>query len=83
MLLLIGLLCFCVVMQILGMPISFWDLQDSSDMMKSSLSIGFTIPAPLETFFVALGPAGFISVAACGYGILAPHDLFHPPTLFA
>lgn len=75
----IGLLCLCIVMQMLGAPMTLWDAQSVSDPFGSSVVEGFSIPvefqpqpAPLPLSFVAV-------IAAAPFTPLFLHDLFQPP----
>jgi hypothetical protein len=76
-LLLIALLCAGVFLQMLGAPISFWDLDGSEDDLVSSLLLGLAIPSAPAHFSTPL------------FSLLPPHasvparyfldEHFHPP----
>jgi|GEM_PF-1653579 hypothetical protein len=76
-LLLITLICAGVFLQMLGAPISFWDLDGSEDDFVSSLLLGLAIPSEPAHFSTAL------------FSLLPPHasaparyfldEHFHPP----
>jgi hypothetical protein len=78
-LVLISLLCVGVFLQMLGAPVSFWDLDGSADDFVSSLLMGLTVPSapppylPLLCHLVASHQSG-----APPYP-LYEHPLFHPP----
>lgn len=54
LLLLISLLCISIVMQISEAPSPFWDMNESGDLVKSSLLEGFSLPTRDPAFSVAL-----------------------------
>jgi hypothetical protein len=76
---LIGLLCFCVAMQMLGAPASFWDMDEPGDLVESSLLEGFSLPA--EDLAVPVPQHGSLSTPSplLEHEILLVHSLFHPP----
>jgi len=78
---LIGLLCFGVTMQILGAPVSFWDMDmnETEDLVESSLeeecalpSLGIATSVSRYRKFYSLSPP-------LDQGILLAQSLFHPP----
>ena len=75
----IGLLCLCITMQILGSPVAFWDTNETEDLVKSSLLEGFSLIACETPFLVSLH--GYFSYLAPSLEqeILLPSSLFHPP----
>jgi hypothetical protein len=77
--LLIGLLCLCITMQILGTTISFWDLQGSTDLVRSSLFEGFSAPSDKWTFSVYSQKYFHFTPAPVTNEILLVTSLFHPP----
>ncbi len=78
-LLLIGVLCVGILFQMLGMPLSFWDLIGSYDLIESSLlEVCAIVPA------MPMVSPMFRSLYLCEMGSLAyrlsPQSLvFHPP----
>ncbi len=78
-LLLIGLLCVGILLQILGVPLTFWDLDGSCDLVESSLLEGFAIVSeePLLSPILRSSSLSSTDPLACP---LAPQYLFfHPP----
>lgn len=77
--LVVTLLCLGVVLQILGVPISFWDFTDADDLFTASVATGFAIlsPAfsasPLSQYLVGFG------IRVLSYRHLSESMLFHPP----
>jgi hypothetical protein len=78
-LLLLGLLCVGVTLQMLGVSVAFWDLDGSSDLVESLLLEGFAVlfgepvlPPLLQFLFASV----WITLV---YRLLRPHILFHPP----
>jgi hypothetical protein len=76
---LIGLLCFCVTMQILGVPISFWDMNESEDLVESSLLEGFSLPSLGIAISVSLHRSLYSPSPPLEHDILLAQSLFHPP----
>lgn len=76
---LVGLLCFCVAMQILGAPESFWDMNDSGDLVKSSLLEECSLPASTSALSVTLYRSFHAPPPPLEHEILLARSLFHPP----
>jgi len=76
---LIVLLCMGVVLQVLGAPISFWDLDGSDDDFISSLLMG----ACILSGYLHISPfhsyPSIVPISAAGYSFLHEHFLFRPP----
>jgi hypothetical protein len=79
LLLLIGLLCFGVVIQILGASCSFSDMNESEDLVKSSLLEGVSLPAGDTAFLVPRSRPLYSLSPLLHYEILLSQSLFHPP----
>jgi len=79
LLLTIGALCLGVLLQMLGVSVTFWNLNGSDDLLSTSILTGFAVLADGP----GLAPrllATFTSIpAASHYQFLLPHGLFHPP----
>ena len=76
---LIGLLCFCLGMQILGAPVSFWDVSETEDLVESSLLEGFSLPALGIAISVSLHTSLYSPSLPLKHDILLAQSLFHPP----
>ncbi len=79
--LLSGFLCLIIAMQILGSPISFFDLDASADLVESTLSEGISIitRAPLVNVTSSMGFYSVITAAV--QEIFLIHLPFRPPIL--
>lgn len=78
-LLMILLLCLGVLMQILGVAVSFWDLNDTDDPFAASLITGFAVlPADSVMSPLLQTLLGF-TLTGASYEHLAHGMLFHPP----
>ena len=80
---LIGLLCLCVTMQILGVPFSFWDMNETGDLVESSLLEGFALPSRETPFWVFLHRSFYSPSPPLEHDILLARSLFHPPNSHA
>lgn len=73
-------LCVFVFMQMLGVPVTFWDLDASVEGDISSFLEGFAIP----TDHPLIRPSHVLSCNIGGMSrlrsVLRDHDVFHPPT---
>jgi hypothetical protein len=78
-LVLIGLVCFCVTMQILGSPISFWDMNEIEDLVESSLQEGISLPSTVPELSVSQYRKFYSPSPPLKYDILLAQSLFHPP----
>ncbi|WP_455376964.1 hypothetical protein [Petrachloros mirabilis] len=74
------LLCFGVFMQMLGVPVTLWDVDNAVDVDYLSFLEGLAIPAESPL----MGPAQFLSrdrrMAVMVHSLLRDHSVFHPPT---
>jgi hypothetical protein len=75
----IGLLCLCVTMQILGVPVSFWDMNETEDLVESSLLEGFSLPSTAPELSVSRYRKFYSPSPPLKYDILLAQSLFHPP----
>jgi hypothetical protein len=75
----IGLLCLCVTMQILGVPVSFWDMNEAKDLVESSLLEGFSLPSLGIAVSVSLYGSLNSPSPPLEHDILLARSLFHPP----
>ena len=76
---LIGMVCFTIIMQMLGVSISLWELDAASDLVESALLEGFSIPASMEKLSVTPQKSPSFASAPLDHGILLAGSLFHPP----
>jgi len=83
MVLVISLICFCVFMQLLGVPISLWDFNFEEDLLEISVSEGLTLVSTQLYFkpFLFCLQAGCPSQIA--QDVLLAHSMFHPPCLLS
>jgi hypothetical protein len=75
----IGLLCFCVTMQILGVPGSFWDVNEPEDLVESSLLEEFSLPSAVPELLVSQYRKLYSPSPPLEYDLLLAQSLFHPP----
>jgi hypothetical protein len=70
------LLCFCVMMQMLGVPITLWN---PSEMDTSGENLGFSIPPTIPQLNLSI----LLTRLQMSQQILHPplllHTVFHPP----
>ena len=73
------LLCLGILLQILGVPVSFWDLNGSDDPFTTSLMIGFAVlPSRLVESPLLQCIRAFTKTEP-SYQRLRQYMLFHPP----
>ena len=77
-LLLIGLLCVGVLLQILGAPLTFWDLDGSCDLLELSLLLSVAIISATPVLSLLCGFL-YVSEATLAYRLSPQHLFFHPP----
>lgn len=77
-LLLIGLLCIGVLLQILGAPLTFWDLEGSCDLVELSLLAAVAIISGAPVLFSILG-SSYLSEEAFMHRRSPLRVVFHPP----
>ena len=78
-LLLIGLLCIGIVLQILGAPLAFWDLDGSSDLIASAQLESFSLTSRAPVVAPLLPCVCSFDTADPAYQFSAPQVFFHPP----
>jgi len=78
-LLLIGLLCIGILLQILGVPLTFWDLDGSSDLVESSLLEGFAIVSNEPVLSPSLQSLYLSNTHSLAYLLSPQYLFFHPP----
>lgn len=80
--LVVTLLCLSVFMQMLGAPVTLWDVDNNIDVDYLSFLEGFAIPADSPL----IGQAVFLSRDGVGtsrlHSLLRDHSLFRPPAAF-
>ena len=75
----ISLLCLGILLQILGVAVSFWDLNGSDDPFTTSLLSGFAV-LPSESVLSPLVHCLFAIIAIeSSYQYLRQDRLFRPP----
>lgn len=73
-------LCFCVVMQMLGVPATLWDPSAMPDTLSTTLLLeGFSIPASIQAVFHSVLLRLQESLQQSPHIPLLTHSLFHPP----
>jgi hypothetical protein len=77
--LLIGLLCCCITMVMLGTTTTLWNDQDPTDPFMGSVLEGFSLPSLGTVFSVSLPRASCSPSPPVDHGILLARSLFHPP----
>ena len=77
--LLIGLLCLGVLLQILGMPLTFWDLDGSCNPVESSLLEGVAIISAGPVLSPVLHALYLSNTHSPAYRLSAQYLFFHPP----
>ena len=75
----IGLLCLGVFLQMLGAPVSFWDLDGSEDDFISSLLMGVAVLSSDPHYSPVHSSLLIRLISAPRYSFLYEHVLFHPP----
>jgi hypothetical protein len=76
---LIGLLCLCVAMQILGAPISLWNIHQSVDLEESSPLEELSLPSAALELSVSQYRKFYSPSPPLEHGILLAQSFFHPP----
>ena len=78
-LLAVTVLCVCVGMQMLGVPVTLWDPQFDADNVVSSILEDFSIP---ETSLSTIGMVQYSAIHQSSHILQLPtlaYSLFHPP----
>jgi len=82
LLLTIGLLCLGVLLQMLGVSVSFWDLNGSDDLLSNSILTGFAVLPDDPVLFPGLCSIFVLIAAASLYQSLFSYSLLRPPHSF-
>ena len=80
---LIGLLCLCVTMFMLGTTITLWNCQEPADSFTASVLEGFSLPSVDMAFPVSLHSSFYSPSPPLTHEILLARSLFHPPVSHA
>ena len=75
---LIGLLCISLLLQILGAPLTFWDLDGSCDLVELSLLVAVAIISGTPVLLPILR-SWYLSEDALMHRHSPLHVVFHPP----
>jgi hypothetical protein len=75
----IVLLSFAVLLQILGVAVSFWDLNGSDDPFSISLMTGFAVLPSASVMSPVLQCLLGFTITGSSYQHLRQYMLFHPP----
>lgn len=78
-LLLFGVLCIGIVLQILGAPLAFWDLDGSNDLAASAQLEGFSLMSGAPVVAPLVHCVFSFDTADPTYQFSAAHLFFHPP----
>src|SRR5689334_15797746 len=78
-LLLFGVLCIGIVLQILGAPLAFWDLDGSSDLVASAQLESCSLTSRAPVVAPLFQSVCFFDTADPAYQFSAPQVFFHPP----
>ena len=78
-LLFVSALCCGVILQMLGVPVTFWDLDDTADFFSTSLLEGFAVPSNGPMVFPWSRAVFAAIVGERLYYSLSPPLVFHPP----
>lgn len=79
LLLTIGALCLGVLLQMLGVSVTFWNLNGSDDLLSTSILTGFAVLPDDPGLAPRLFAIRTSIPAASHYQFLLPYGLFHPP----
>lgn len=77
-LVLIGVLCVGILLQILGVPLTSWDLDGSCDLMELSLLEDVAIISATPVLSPIFGSL-YVSEDSLAYRCSLLHVFFHPP----
>ena len=75
----IGLLCLCVAMEILGAPISLWNIYQSLDLVESSPLEEVSLPSAVPELSVSQYRKLYSPSPPLEHDILLARSLFDPP----
>lgn len=82
LLLTIGLLCLGVFLQMLGVSVSFWNLNGTDDLLGNSILTGFAILSEDPGLSLRLCSIFILIATASIYQSLLSYGLFRPPHFF-
>ena len=77
--LIIGMLCFGVLLEMLGVSVTFWNLNGSDDLLSTSILTGFAVIPDDPGLSPVLRSRSEERRTASHYRFLLPQGLFHPP----
>ena len=72
-------LCVCVVLQMLGVPVTLLNPSDSSDALGGSVLEGFSVMPALPEMILFSRQGSFPNVCASAHVPILASALFHPP----
>jgi hypothetical protein len=75
----IAILCIGVFLQILGAPVTFWDLNGSDDDFISSLLMGASVQTEAQHISPFHSFLSVVPISGPQYSFLQESFLFHPP----
>ncbi len=75
----VGLLCLCVLMQVLGAPVTLWSPSITQDTLGASILEGFSIPPSLPRLDATSSGILADELILCRRVSLFERSLFHPP----
>ncbi len=75
----IGLLCLCVAMEILGTPISLWNIYQSVDLVESPPLEELALPSAVPELSVSQYRTLYAPSPPLEHDILLAQSFFHPP----
>ena len=79
LLFLTAVLCLSVVLQILGDPLTFWDLTDSDDTFTTSVMTGLTVISAAMAMAPLVEQLVSLVLPPSNYHYLGQQSLFRPP----
>lgn len=77
----IMLVCLCVFMQLLGMPITLLNPIDPPDNLATSFIQGFALPSPLPQLMLSVKWIPVTEVQPSVHVPILASAMFHPPVL--
>ena len=80
---LIVLLCFCVIMSMLGTTITLWNYEEPTDSFTASVLEGFSLPSIGMVVSVSLHRLFYSPSPPLEHDVLLAQSLFHPPVSHA
>jgi hypothetical protein len=78
-----GLLCLAVVMQMLGTPTSLWTLDFETDLVEASLLEGFSLPPSLVVLSPVLTAQRHLESTVRTHCLLLDVTLLRPPSFLS